>query len=78
MDVTVLRQLLGGCHSCQAVAGWMSQLSGSCWVDVTVVRQLMTVMVQEVTKDNAIPLENAEAELLMIAGEDDHNSDSVR
>ena len=33
---------------------------------------------QEVTKDNAIPLERAHAELLMVAGEDDWNSDSVR
>ena len=35
-------------------------------------------MLQEVNKDTAIPLEKAQAELLMIAGEDDHNWDSVR
>ena len=33
---------------------------------------------QELTEDTAIPLEKAEAEILMIAGEDDHNWDSVR
>jgi len=33
---------------------------------------------EEVTKDSAIPVERAQAELLMIAGEDDWNSDSVR
>ena len=36
------------------------------------------VVVQELTKDTAIPLEKAEADILMIAGEDDHNWDSVR
>merc|ERR1712192_55848 len=34
--------------------------------------------IQEVTKDTAIPLEKAQAELLMIAGEDDHNWESAR
>ena len=38
----------------------------------------MTVMIQEVTEDNAIPLEKADAQILMVAGEDDWNSDSVR
>ena len=33
---------------------------------------------KEVTKDTAIPLEKAQAELLMIAGEDDHNWESAR
>ena len=36
------------------------------------------LMVQEVTKDSAIPVEKADAQLLMIAGEDDWNSDGVR
>ena len=36
------------------------------------------LMVQEVTKESAIPVEKAEAQLLMIAGEDDWNSDGVR
>ena len=30
------------------------------------------------TKDMAIPLEKADADILIIAGEDDHNWDSVR
>ena len=33
---------------------------------------------QDVTEDTVIPLEKSKADLLMIAGEDDHNSDSVR
>ena len=36
------------------------------------------LMVQEVTKESAIPVEKADAQLLMIAGEDDWNSDGVR
>ena len=59
-------------------------LEPSRWSDS--VSQLVTEMVnwlihgsgQEVTKDSAIPLERAQAELLMVAGEDDWNSDSVR
>ena len=42
------------------------------------IKKYSTTMVQEVSMDTAIPLEKASAELLMIAGEDDHNWDSVR
>ena len=42
------------------------------------IRKYFTTMVQEVSMDTAIPLEKASAELLMIAGEDDHSWDSVR
>ena len=41
------------------------------------IKKYFTTMVQEVSMDTAIPLEKASAELLMIAGEDDHNWDSV-
>ena len=40
--------------------------------------KLFTTIMQEVSMDTAIPLEKASAELLMIAGEDDHSWDSVR
>ena len=36
------------------------------------------IFVQDVTEDRVIPLEKSKADLLLIAGEDDHNSDSVR